>query len=58
MDMLTVDVTQAPNITIGDKVKLWGQGLPIEVIAKSGKTISYEIFCRLTERVARHLVLD
>tara|TARA_R110002110_G_scaffold400317_1_gene616627 strand:+ start:44855 stop:45937 length:1083 start_codon:yes stop_codon:yes gene_type:complete len=56
MDMLTADVSHMTDIAIGDKVTLWGQNLPIEVIAKSGNTISYEIFCRLTERVSRKLI--
>ncbi len=56
MDMLTVDVSHLDDIAIGDRVKLWGQNLPIEDIAQSSKTISYELFCRLTERVTRRLV--
>jgi len=56
MDMLTVDISHLENIEMGSKVKLWGQNLPVEDIAKKGKTISYELFCRLTERVARDLV--
>lgn len=51
MDMLTVDLSASPDARIGDRVVLWGQGLPVEEIASSAATIPYELVCRITRRV-------
>ena len=53
MDMITVDLRQQPGVQVGDPVVLWGDGLPVEVIAESSGTISYELFCGITNRVRR-----
>ena len=55
MDMLAVDLSMVKRAQIGDEVILWGSGLPIEGIASSSKTISYELLCKLTRRVQRHV---
>ena len=51
MDMLAIDLSSVPNPKVGDKVILWGDELPVEIIAKHAATIPYELFCRLTARV-------
>ncbi|SFM42615.1 alanine racemase [Nitrosomonas communis] len=51
MDMLTVDLTGIKNARIGSPVILWGNELPIEEVATSAGTISYELFCALSSRV-------
>lgn len=51
MDMLTVDLRNNPDAKCGDRVILWGKGLPVEYIAKFATTISYELLCGLTQRV-------
>lgn len=51
MDMLTVDLTGIEDADIGSPVILWGNGLPIEEVAKYAGTISYELFCALSSRV-------
>lgn len=51
MDMITVDLRKVPNAKVGDTVRLWGEGLPAEVIAKYAGTLAYELFCGLTQRV-------
>lgn len=51
MDMLTVDLSSQPEARIGDPVVLWGEGLPIEVIAEHAGTIPYELLCGITRRV-------
>ena len=51
MDMLTVDLTDCPNVHIGDVVELWGQYVPVERVAKSAGTIPYELLCQVTQRV-------
>lgn len=51
MDMITVDLRPQPNAQIGDKVTLWGNGLPIEKVAACANTIGYELLCDVTKRV-------
>ncbi|MGE3320426.1 MAG: alanine racemase [Candidatus Berkiella sp.] len=55
MDMLAVDVSALNNVKVGDPVVLWGEGLPIEEVARHAGTIPYELFCRFTERVTVEL---
>lgn len=45
MDMLTVDLNTQPTAKQGDRVCLWGAGLPIEQIATSTSTFRYELLC-------------
>ncbi|MGH8192048.1 MAG: alanine racemase [Rhodanobacteraceae bacterium] len=51
MDLLTLDLRQAPAAKVGDVVTLWGSQLPVEVIAQHASTISYELTCGVTRRV-------
>ncbi len=51
MDMITIDLRTLPKAKIGDEVILWGEGLPAEEVADVVGTISYELFCRMTNRV-------
>lgn len=53
MDMLAVDLTDHPDVEIGNLVELWGPHVLVERIAKSAGTISYELMCQISERV-RH----
>ena len=56
MDMITVDLRSVPDAQVGDAVLLWGQGLPAEEVAQHAGTLSYELFCGLTQRVRfRHV---
>jgi alanine racemase len=52
MDMLYVDLTGLPNAGVGSVVTLWGEGLPVEEVARSAGTISYELLCALAPRVS------
>lgn len=54
MDMLLVDLRSAPSAQIGDEAILWGEGLPIEEIAKCADTIGYELLCHVSQRVSTH----
>jgi len=51
MDTLCVDLRNCPDVKIGDTVTLWGEGLPVEEIARCAGTIAYELLCQLTPRV-------
>lgn len=56
MDMLTVDITDLPSARVGSEVRLWGAGLPAELIAAFADTISYELVTRVAARVRRQFV--
>ncbi|MGH8233211.1 MAG: alanine racemase [Rhodanobacteraceae bacterium] len=51
MDLVTLDLRQAPEARVGDVVTLWGPQLPVEIIAQHADTISYELTCGVTRRV-------
>ena len=51
MDMICIDLRHIPDAQVGDSVTLWGEGLPVEEIARCASTISYELFCGITQRV-------
>ncbi len=51
MDMLAVDLTGIADAGVGSKVVLWGQGLPVDVVAGAAGTISYELLCAVAGRV-------
>ncbi len=50
MDMLAVDLRPVPNARLGSSVTLWGEGLPVEEIARAAGTIPYELLCRMRMR--------
>jgi alanine racemase len=52
MDMITLDLRSQPRARPGDPVILWGEGLPVEEVARHAGTIPYELVCRTTSRVA------
>ncbi|MGH8119651.1 MAG: alanine racemase [Gammaproteobacteria bacterium] len=51
MDMLIVDLRAQPDARIGDPVVLWGDGLPVEEVARHADTIPYEILCGVHKRL-------
>lgn len=51
MDLITLDLREAPDAAIGDRVVLWGPQLPVESIADAAGTISYDLTCGMTRRV-------
>lgn len=51
MDMITVDLRRIVQPRVGDAVTLWGEGLPVELIADASATIGYELLCGVTPRV-------
>lgn len=63
MDMCMVDVTELPEIQVGDTAALFGYDtdgtkLPCERLAQSIGTISYEILCGVNKRVPRIYMQD
>lgn len=51
MDMIAIDLREAGDAKIGDRVTLWGRELLVEEIADCAGTISYELTCGMTRRV-------
>lgn len=51
MDLITLDMREAPGAKIGDRVTLWGPELPVEAVAAQSVTISYDLTCGMTRRV-------
>ena len=57
MDYTTIDVTDIPDVTVGDEVTVIGRDgkrrISVEDLARTIGTIPYEITTRLGRRVAR-----
>ena len=51
MDMITVDLSDAPAAGIGAPVELFGRNLPIDEVANAAGTVGYELMCALAPRV-------
>jgi alanine racemase len=51
MDKLCVDISATPEAGIGTPVVLWGEGNPVDDVAKAAGTVSYELLCALAARV-------
>lgn len=53
MDMTMLDVTEIPDVQIGDEVTIFGKDLSADEQAKHAETISYELCCGVSKRVPR-----
>ena len=53
MDMITIDVTDVPQVRPGDTAIVWGEEVPVEDIARRVGTIPYELLTGVTGRVVR-----
>jgi alanine racemase len=51
MDMLTIDLTNAPQVGVGDEAELWGEHVPVDQVAEGAGTVGYELLCALARRV-------
>lgn len=51
MDLMTIDLRDNPDARPGDRVVLWGDGLPVEAVASASGTIAYQLGCSITRRV-------
>ena len=57
MDSFMVDVTDIPDVNIGDDVFIWdNEIITLEEIARKCGTINYEILCTISDRVPRKFV--
>lgn len=53
MDMICVELTPSDKTEIGDRAVLWGEGLPVEEIARASDTITYTLLAGVSPRVNR-----
>lgn len=51
MDMLFADLTEMADAGVGSPVTLWGEGMPVDEVARAAGTISYELLTARAERV-------
>lgn len=51
MDLMTVDLTEVPEATVGSPVVLWGEGLPVDDVAAAASTVGYHLLTSVTARV-------
>jgi alanine racemase len=54
MDLITVDLSEVPEASVGSPVVLWGEGLPVDDVAAAASTVGYELLCALSPRVRVH----
>ena len=53
MDMCMIDLTDKPDVGVGDEIEIFGPNNPIEDMADIAGTIPYEIVCAVSKRVHR-----
>lgn len=53
MDMCMLDVTDVPGVQMGDVVTVFGDGAPLQTLADTEGTITYEMLCAVAPRVPR-----
>jgi alanine racemase len=53
MDVCMIDLTDAPEVQVGDEVILFGKEHSINILAQQLNTISYEILTGISRRVKR-----
>jgi alanine racemase len=51
MDMMTIDLTDAPEVGAGAEAQLWGAQVPVDEVAEACGTVGYELLCALAPRV-------
>lgn len=53
MDMCMVDLTELPQVDVGDEVEIFGQRNSVNELASLAGTIPYELTCAVSKRVPR-----
>ena len=53
MDMCMIDLTDLPNINVGDEVEVFGPHNSLNELAALAGTIPYELTCAVSRRVLR-----
>ncbi len=58
MDQFMIDVTDIPDVHVGDEVSLVGKGLSMEEVSNAAHSFNYELPCRISRRVPRIYIKD
>lgn len=53
MDMCMADITDLPDVQVGDAVEIFGGVQSVDVLAEQAGTVSYELLCAVSPRVPR-----
>jgi alanine racemase len=53
MDMCMIDLSELPDVQVGDEVEIFGIQNPLEAMADMAGTIPYELTCAVSKRVPR-----
>jgi len=53
MDLISIDVTDIPQVKIGDPAELWGKNLSANRVAEEADTIGYDLITGVGQRVKR-----
>ncbi|GGY42907.1 alanine racemase [Parvularcula lutaonensis] len=53
MDLITVDVTDAPGVKVGEWAEIFGPNLAVDALAREAGTIGYELFTSIHGRTQR-----
>lgn len=58
MDMAMINITDIPNLQVGDEVEIFGPNIAIQQLAEWCNTIPYEIMTGISQRVKRVYVQE
>lgn len=53
MDMCMVDLTDLPQVSVGDEIEIFGPHNDINTLSAAAQTIPYELLCAISKRVPR-----
>lgn len=53
MDACMIDVTDVPDVAVGDRVEVFGENMPVDTLASRLNTIPYEVLTSISQRVKR-----
>ena len=53
MDMSMIDLTELPQVQVGDEVEVFGRRAGVDDLAALAGTIPYELTCAVSKRVPR-----
>ena len=53
MDMCMIDLTELPDVGVGDVVEVFGPNASLDEMAKAAGTITYELLCSVSKRIPR-----
>lgn len=53
MDACMIDVTDVEHVSVGDRVEVFGESIPVDTLAETLGTIPYEVLTSVSSRVKR-----